>query len=92
MILKDGQQRLKYPIVRSQRRYSCLPMSLRFLGLRFSLHYSRFSRLERRLEQAQPSMAKKLKVGAAPKDSGQRFILLSIALELRDPHIDLHSD
>ena len=31
---------------------------------------SSFLRLKRPLEQAQPSMAKKLKVGAAPKDSG----------------------
>ena len=37
-------------------------------------------------------MAKKLKVGAAPKDSGQRFVLLSIVLELRDPYIELLSD
>ena len=34
--------------------------------------YARFSllRLKRTLEQAQPSMAKRLKVGAASKDSG----------------------
>jgi len=31
-------------------------------------------RLKRTLEQAQPSMTKRLKVGAAPKSSGQRFI------------------
>jgi hypothetical protein len=34
-------------------------------------------------------MAKKLKVGAAPKDSGKRFILLSIALELCGPYVEL---
>jgi hypothetical protein len=36
------------------------------------LSYARFSffRLKRSLEQAQPSMAKRLKVGAASKDSG----------------------
>jgi len=33
------------------------------------VHFS-FLRLKRTLEQAQPSMAKRLKVGAASKDSG----------------------
>jgi len=38
--------------------------------------YARSSslRLKRTLEQAQPSMAKRLKVGATSKDSGWRFI------------------
>ena len=38
--------------------------------------YARSSslRLERTLEQAQPSMAKRLKVGATSKDSGWWFI------------------
>ena len=39
--------------------YSCLPYA----------HFS-FLRLKRTLEQAQPSMAKRLKVGAASKESG----------------------
>jgi len=41
-----------------------------FSGYGFSYAYSPFLRLKRPLEQAQPSLAKKLKVGAAPKDSG----------------------
>jgi len=41
-----------------------------FLGDGFSYAYSFFLRLKRPLEQAQPSMAKRLKVGAASKDSG----------------------
>ena len=36
----------------------------------FSYAYSSFLRLKQPLEQAQPSMAKRLKVGAASKDSG----------------------
>jgi len=36
----------------------------------FSYAYSSVPRLKRPLEQAQPSMAKRLKVGAASKDSG----------------------
>ena len=41
-----------------------------FLGNGSSYAHSSFSRLKRTLEQAQPSMSKRLKVGAAPKDSG----------------------
>ena len=41
-----------------------------FSGNGFSYAYSSFLRLKRPLEQAQPSIAKKLKVGAASKDSG----------------------
>jgi len=41
-----------------------------FSGNGFSYAYSSFLRLKRPLEQAQPSMAKRLKVGAAAKDSG----------------------
>ena len=67
-------------------------MSLHFLELRLLLRCSSFLRLKRPLEQAQPSMAKKLKVGAAPKDSGEWLILLSIVLELCDPYVDLYSD
>jgi len=64
-------------------------MSCIFSGYDFSYAHSPFLRLKRPLEQAQPSMAKKLKVGAAPKDSGKRFILLSIALELCGPYVEL---
>ena len=39
-----------------------------YSGLSYA-HFS-FLRLKRTLEQAQPSMAKRLKVGAASKDSG----------------------
>jgi hypothetical protein len=59
-------------------------MSLCFLVLWLLLRYSHFLRLKRPLEQAQPSMAKKLKVGAAPKDSGEWLILLSVVLALGD--------
>ena len=41
-----------------------------FSGDGFSYAYSSFLRLKRPLEQAQPSMAKRLKVRAASKDSG----------------------
>jgi len=41
-----------------------------FSGNDFSYAYSSFLRLKRSLEQAQASMAKRLKVGAASKDSG----------------------
>jgi len=67
-------------------------MSLCFLVLWLLLRYSHFLRFKRPLEQAQPSMAKKLKVGAAPKDSGEWLILLSAVLELCDPFIKLLSD
>ena len=50
---------------------------LRILGLRPFLCYSHFFRLKRPLEQAQPSMANKLKVGAVPKDSGEWFFPFS---------------
>jgi len=43
-----------------------------------------FLRLKRPLEQAQPSMAKKLKVGAASKDSGEWLVLLPVVLALGD--------
>ena len=53
------------------------------------LHYARFSflRLKRTLEQAQPSMAKRLKVGAASKDSGYSLfpLLWDFVLFLRRP-------
>jgi len=51
-----------------------------FLGYGFFYAYSPFLRLKRPLEQAQPSMAKKLKVGAAPKDSGEWLTFLSMML------------
>ena len=41
-----------------------------FLGNGFSYACSSLLSLKRTLEQAQPSMAKRLKVGAASKDSG----------------------
>ena len=41
-----------------------------FSGNGFSYACSSLLRLKRTLEQAQPSMAKRLKVGAASKDSG----------------------
>jgi len=41
-----------------------------FSGNGFSYTYSSFLRLKRPLEEAQPSMAKRLKVGAASKYSG----------------------
>jgi len=66
-------------------------MSLRIFGLRLLLCYSPFVRLKRPLEQAQPSMAKKLKVGAVPKGSGEWLILLSVVLELYDSGIELLS-
>ena len=59
-------------------------MSSHFLGLRLLLCYFPFLKLERPLEQAQPSMAKKLKVGAAPKDSGEWLVLLPVVLALGD--------
>ena len=43
-----------------------------------------FLRLKRPLEQAQPSMAKKLKVGATPKDSGEWLVLPPVVLALCD--------
>ena len=67
-------------------------MSLRILRLWLFLCYSHFFRLKRSLEQAQPSMAKKLKVGAVPKGSGEWFLLLSVVLELGDSCIELLSD
>jgi len=45
-------------------------MSLHFLKFGFSYACSNLLRLKRALEQAQPSMAKRLKVGVASKDSG----------------------
>ena len=39
----------------------------------FTYVHSSSLRLKRTLEQAQPSMAKRLKVGAASKNSGERF-------------------
>jgi hypothetical protein len=48
--------------------------------------------LKRPLEQAQPSMAKKLKVGAVPNGSGEWFILLSVVYELGDSCIELLRD
>jgi hypothetical protein len=48
--------------------------------------------LKRPLEQAQPSMAKKLKVGAVPKDSGEWSTFLSIVLGLCDPYVGLLSN
>ena len=50
------------------------------------VHFS-FLRLKRTLEQAQPSMAKRLKVGAASKDSGWLFIpvVKGFVLFLRRP-------
>ena len=59
------------------------PWGKPFLMLRFlSSHSSTFPhmptffsfRLKRTLEQAQPSMAKRLKTGAAPKETGSYFI------------------
>jgi len=67
-------------------------MSLRILGLRPFFCYSHFLRLKRPLEQAHPSMAKKLKVGAVPKGSGEWFILHSVVLELGGSSIELLSD
>ena len=46
-------------------RYLCI-----FSGNGFSYAYSSFLRLKRPLEQAQHTMAKRLKAGAASKDSG----------------------
>ena len=63
-----------------------------FSGYDLSYVIPLFLRLKRPLEQAQPSMAKKLKVGAVPKDSGEWFIFLSIVLELCDSCIELLSD
>ena len=65
---------------------------LRILGLRPFLCYSHFFRLKRPLEQAQPSMANKLKVGAVPKDSGEWFSLFLVVLELGDTCIELLID
>jgi len=47
-------------------------------------------RLKRLLEQAQPSMAKKLKVGVAPKDSGEWSTFLSMVL--CNPYVELLGD
>ena len=66
-------------------------LCLVYSRLRLSSRYSCFFRLKRPLEQAQPSMAKKLKVGAAPKDLGEWSIFLSMALELYGPYIELLS-
>ena len=52
----------------------CLPVLLYFLICRSSLTLIiSFLRLKRTLEQAQPSMAKRLKAGAASKDPGLWF-------------------
>jgi len=67
-------------------------MSLRIIGLRLFLCYSPFLRLKRPLEQAQPSMAKKLKVGVVPKGLGEWLILLSAISELGDSRIELLCD
>ena len=66
-------------------------LCLVYSRLRLSSRYSCFFRLKRPLEQAQPSMAKKLKVGAAPRDLGEWSIFLSMALELYGPYIELLS-
>ncbi|XP_021319185.1 nascent polypeptide-associated complex subunit alpha, muscle-specific form-like [Sorghum bicolor] len=42
--------------------------------------------LKRTIEQAQPSMAKRLKVGAAPKDSGPSGLRPSTGIEVAPPH------
>jgi len=64
-------------------------MSLCIIVSRLFLRYSPFLRLKRLLEQAQPLMAKKLKVGAAPKGSGEWLILLLVVLALGDSCIEL---
>ena len=56
--------------VRLLRRDSCFLMSCALSGFGFSYVIPHFSRLKRPLEQAQPSMAKKLKVGAVSRGSG----------------------
>ena len=53
----------------------------------YGLSHARSSlfRLKRMLEQAQPSMAKRLKLGVAPKGSGQRLVpvVMGVMLLLR---------
>jgi hypothetical protein len=66
-------------------------MSLCILVSWLFLRYSPFLILKRLLEQAQPSMDKKLKVGVAPKGSGEWLILLSVVLALGDSCIELLS-
>ena len=43
-----------------------------------------FLKLKQPLKLAQPSMAKKLRMGAAPKDSGEWLVLLPVVLVLCD--------
>jgi hypothetical protein len=62
-----------------------------FSGYDFSYVVPLFLRLNRLLEQAQPSMAKKLKAGSVLKDSGEWFTFLSIVLGRCDSCIELLS-
>ena len=67
-------------------------MSLRNLGLWSLLCLFSFPQVEAAARTGQPSMAKKLKVGAASKDLGQQFILLSILWESCETYVDHHGD
>jgi hypothetical protein len=72
---------------------ACAPSTDKLLSWVYPKVDCRLAFIDKRpLEQAQPSIAKKLKVGAAPKDSGECFTFLSIVLELCDPYVELLSD
>ena len=62
-----------------------------FSGYDLSYVIPLFLRLKRPLEQAQPSMANKLKVGAVPKGSGEWLILLLVVLGQCDSCFELLS-